>query len=535
MSMSNTARISFNLNYQGRQPNFTRDQVESMSDLLSIPIIDDGHITYVKSVKKHYVYDSNNTLMSGLGKWRELAFTEVLSVLGINDVGDVADKDYPEHSLVVHNRVLYHINALWEEGDSWNAADVSETSILDEINALRGVSTESVVLTITPASVIPVDGVKASIYNQTSDSYSEEVTFTSEHNTHTLAEVNYGDIYTILMPSIDGYTQPADQTFKAGQMIREREVTYTSAQTNIEDIRIFSSCSDGSTVPTSAATIRLLDGSGSVVETRTIDITGGTSQVTSIPYGTKYTVTFSDISGYLTPMSLKCTASASFRRIAARYVYLPGSDNRWVIVDNGDVEYRALDADLSDVAGTDKLFGVTFETSTLLSNSGAFIYVLKNNISAPFQNNLPWTSSTWNITAAAHDYNGESNTKNILDSISQYEEDNGVTVSSIFKACDSLDSGIVVGDTPVKFFITAWYQGKAITAKYNELNNILTYWGHNYTVVNEIPNQQIYSQQISVTQCLRLYVNAKNGENKTTLNVPHTRVLPFITTTSTTE
>ena len=70
--MSNTAKITFNLDYQGSQPNFARDTVETIAELLGFSVMDDGHITYVRNERLHYIYDSRNEPLSGQGKWRRI-------------------------------------------------------------------------------------------------------------------------------------------------------------------------------------------------------------------------------------------------------------------------------------------------------------------------------------------------------------------------------------------------------------------------------------------------------------------------------
>lgn len=66
--------IGDNFNYQGQKPNFERDSFDTLESMISYPetSIDDGHISYCKETKKHYIYNSSNE-STNTGKWKELS------------------------------------------------------------------------------------------------------------------------------------------------------------------------------------------------------------------------------------------------------------------------------------------------------------------------------------------------------------------------------------------------------------------------------------------------------------------------------
>jgi len=65
--------IGDNFNYQGKKPNFERDSFDTVSDMKNYAetSINDGHLSYCKSTKKFYVFNSSNDFDDTFGKWRE--------------------------------------------------------------------------------------------------------------------------------------------------------------------------------------------------------------------------------------------------------------------------------------------------------------------------------------------------------------------------------------------------------------------------------------------------------------------------------
>ena len=409
------------------------------------------------------------------------------------EVGDVAETDIAEGVLIWHGGRLYRVLSLIAAGDRWQDMDVAETSVSEEINALRGVSTEGVYLTITPASAIPVEGVKARIYNVTSQTYLPEETITQNYNTVLLGQINYGDVYTIIMPEIEGYTKPADQTFKAGQMLRQRTVEYVDASIpNSEALVIKAKTSNNVAIGSYNAVVRLYDGQGAITQTINVSIEGGTSQVVNIPLGTKYSVTYPDISGYFTPKNQieVLTASTANRYLNATYLYIPSGAYKWVAYDGNNIEYLDLDTDLTQYVANDTLFGVAYLSSSLVRSAedgGDCRFIL------PFDmvslGNKKWSSpvvdvpSVQNIGGRSSTdpnmYNGASNSATILDAILQYEVDNNIIVESVFK---DISQGITLGGVTVKLFIPAWQQISIATGNRANLNNILTRFGSSKSI-----------------------------------------------------
>jgi chromosome segregation ATPase len=71
---SNFKNIAITFGYEGDLPNFERDQFATLSDMKQVvDTIDEGHMSFCKETKKHYVFHSSNTLDATTGKWREIA------------------------------------------------------------------------------------------------------------------------------------------------------------------------------------------------------------------------------------------------------------------------------------------------------------------------------------------------------------------------------------------------------------------------------------------------------------------------------
>lgn len=456
------------------------------------------------------------------------------------EVGDVAETDIAEGVLIWHGGKLYRVLSLIAAGDRWQDMDVTETSVSEEINAMRGVSTEGVYLTITPASAIPVEGVKARIYNEASQTYLPEVTFTPASPSHLLGQIAYGDVYTIIMPSIYGYTQPADQTFKAGQMLRQRTVEYVDASIpNSEALVIKAKTSNNAAIGSYNAVVRLYDGQGDITQTINVSIEGGTSQVVNIPLGTKYSVTYPDISGYFTPKNQieVLTASTANRYLNAIYVYIISGPFQWVAYDGNNIEYLDLDTDLTQYVANDTLFGVAYLSSSLVRSAedgGDCRFILPFDmvslgnkkwsspvVDVPSVQNIGGTSST-----NPNMYNGASNSATILDAILQYEVDNNIIVESVFK---DISQDITLGGVTVKLFIPAWQQFRIASSNRANLNDILTRFGSSKSI--PIMNYSGFtSLQANATKAYK-YIDGYDGSvAKTSASTAHA-LLPIISVT----
>lgn len=82
--------IGDNFNYQGQKPNFERDSFDTLESMISYPetSIDDGHISYCKETKKHYIYNSSNE-STNTGKWKELSNSSNGSgIVNVNDLSE---------------------------------------------------------------------------------------------------------------------------------------------------------------------------------------------------------------------------------------------------------------------------------------------------------------------------------------------------------------------------------------------------------------------------------------------------------------
>lgn len=86
--------IGDNFSYQGKKPNFDRDQFSTLAEMKAFPetSIDEGHVSFCAENGKHYKYKSGNTVDPVTGKWREFATV------------DTALSDFSENA--VQNKVI---------------------------------------------------------------------------------------------------------------------------------------------------------------------------------------------------------------------------------------------------------------------------------------------------------------------------------------------------------------------------------------------------------------------------------------------
>lgn len=91
--------IGDNFNYQGQKPNFERDSFDTLESMVSYPetSIDDGHISYCKETKKHYIFNSSNE-STDTGKWREFSTTDGAYVIDYltAESGTITQEQYNE-------------------------------------------------------------------------------------------------------------------------------------------------------------------------------------------------------------------------------------------------------------------------------------------------------------------------------------------------------------------------------------------------------------------------------------------------------
>ena len=444
------------------------------------------------------------------------------------EVGDVAETDIAEGVLIWHGGRLYRVLSLIAAGDRWQDMDVTETTVSEEINAMRGVSTEGVYLTITPASAIPVEGVKARIYNEASQTYLPEVTFTPASPRHLLGQIAYGDVYTIIMPSIDGYTQPADQTFQANQMLRDRTVNYIpTSESTEESLIIKATKSNNGAIGDAEAIIKLYDGNGSITQTINVSIEGGTSEAVNIPLGTKYSVQYPSISGFVTPSTQLFTARTNTRTCYGTYVALLGSSYKWVFFDGQQISYIDLDQDLSSNFDDEHLIGVAFVTSSLLQQQAEFIYhfTISDNRSSV------WASATVDAPSAINTWKGRENSASALDAILNYEIDNSVTLTSIFKVANSINTGFEENGQAIKPFVPAYDQYVQGIAATSNINTILTRYGSSKKV--NMGDNHGLSEQTSISMHRARNYGTSQSNNKTRA-INFNLLLPLLNTNVTT-
>ena len=84
-------QINNNFDYKGNQPNFERDQFETLELMRSADerSLDNGHISYCIETGKHYVFNENNDIDVETGKWRLLTENLYDDTQVNNDIADL--------------------------------------------------------------------------------------------------------------------------------------------------------------------------------------------------------------------------------------------------------------------------------------------------------------------------------------------------------------------------------------------------------------------------------------------------------------
>lgn len=443
--------------------------------------------------------------------------TQMKQMMGVEEVGDVAEKTFVEGSLVWHNDKLYIINKVWFVGTTFVNADVTETDISTELIKMKGVSTETVFLTIN-ADAIPDDGVTARIYNENTHLYLPEVTLTKEANTVKLGDVDFGDTYTIIMPHIEGYVQPANPQYKAQQEIRNKTVTYVEISDNIEHVTV--------SVNNNAVTYLTVTIYDTETTITTIPVASGKSQQFEIPFGLRYKIEFEDVSGYITPDNIISTANIYYREITARYITLMDSDWRWVTKDFTYINIDDTDAARQAIAD-DNLFGVAYVGSSFDKRSW-FVYAFGVSDTRIFAGDY-WSKPIVDVPSATSLNNGQSNSKNALDAILEYEVATGETVSSMFKVVYN-NYTLTFGEVEYHYFIAAKNQDNIIQQSKAKINTFLDTTSFK-SRVNGIIVYGWYSSQYNSTQGLCSWAYGYADKDKEARG--QLILLPLITTTQT--
>ena len=96
-------QINNNFDYKGNQPNFERDQFETLELMRSADerSLDNGHISYCIETGKHYVFNENNVIDVETGKWRLLIENpeDLKSVLNLIADLDTNKQDKTDNTL----------------------------------------------------------------------------------------------------------------------------------------------------------------------------------------------------------------------------------------------------------------------------------------------------------------------------------------------------------------------------------------------------------------------------------------------------
>lgn len=92
-----------NISYQGKKPNFVRDQFKTLQEMRSFPetSVDEGHVSFCLETGKRYTYSALNEYDSILGKWR----LTVDTALDTSSENPVQNKLIAENFKVTEERI----------------------------------------------------------------------------------------------------------------------------------------------------------------------------------------------------------------------------------------------------------------------------------------------------------------------------------------------------------------------------------------------------------------------------------------------
>ena len=202
-----------------------------------------------------------------------------------------------------------------------------------------------------------------------------------------IVPIQQGTEYKIVVGALDGYATPDEQTYTASAFVnRDVEVMY-----NTELVRVALSADDSSSV------------SGQIVTINGVAHTYGSTAVEQkVPFGTEYTVSVNDKSGYITPASQTFTASESVRNLEV--VYKLDLTGVWIQDVNGKL--WAVD-DWDD--------SVAYNGIAIITENHSFVMAPKyiTGTQYPFggTSDVEGVTTTTDITVAQNDFNGYENTQ----------------------------------------------------------------------------------------------------------------------------
>lgn len=429
-------------------------------------------------------------------------FLYLEAALGVNEIPEFSTQNnYAAPDLVKHNNVLYRFIAFKAAG-VWDSSKVVQTSIFEELQAMRDGDNETVNVTVDSGdNLLTVEGLtvtmtcNGTIVNQTTDA-SGNCSFT----------VTKGAYYTLSMSDQQNYYHIAPKAFRA--TYNERYVLFHFVPT-VETLTGYESVSVLLSRGDTQGTVPFVQADGNYVqylieddnETHQVEVENGWATFT-VPIGKAYTIIFPQISGFSQPQNMQYTAAIENRYLSGYYAWYIGDDSfRINCVDGVEYTIEAYDAlsvkptavaihvmpsqllgkasGLNDGKLCDFYLPVAFQTASK--------QILSANVLITDLPQISGSTSGQEGTDCHYDYTGTFNTKKIMDFVqnnSGYTSTGGQYATEKQLTVYSKDgSGNVISQT-LTGFIGAFGQLWAIKSGLTSINAALALAGGNSLNIN---------------------------------------------------
>lgn len=214
-----------------------------------------------------------------------------------------------------------------------------------------------------------------------------------------LMDLSIGTEYTITFPEVEGYKKPDTIVFTAQK--NEKITKEGIYQTEVVTVNV--TAEDGSSVAGQQVTIN-----GGVFS---IDESG--QVITKVPFDTSYSVSVDAKSGYTSPSSQSFTASQASRVVSMIYetiklgVFIQDKSGKLWTTDNWDASNNANANAIAVLTNNVKVL-------VALTDSGGTKQI-SSDYESPIEN---YCTAISDMTAAKADYDGKTNTANILKTVS---------------------------------------------------------------------------------------------------------------------
>jgi len=265
-------------------------------------------------------------------------FLYLEAALGVNEIPVFSTtSDYAAPDLVKYNNVLYRFVA-YKAAGVWDSSKVVQTSIFEELQAMRDGDNETVNVTVASGdNNLNIEGLVV-----TMEANGAVTNATTDENGIATFSVAKGVKYTLSMSDQQGYYHVPTKAFRA--TYNERYVLFNFVP-NVETLTGYEAVNVCLSVGTTGGTSVFQESNGENVqyiidgdsETHNAEINNGWA-VFNVPINSHYTIIFPQISGFSQPQNMQFVASLENRYVMAYYAWYIGDDDIRILADD-DVEY----------------------------------------------------------------------------------------------------------------------------------------------------------------------------------------------------